>query len=250
MPRSTLPPIVWAASCGHRNEVRSEHGGYPTDCKTCGAKVWVPKRGAGRAPSAREAAGRFGSGRSEAARARRTDRPPRHAGFGDAADAEAMDQAARRHLAIAQAAGPAVARMTEDLARMVWRQPAGSPGDGVLSGVPVPPSRLPALPAAKPKPVLMIRAEPVPPRRKEPVPGFGEHLVPEVGPWCQVCSFMGWRNGSGHFTRATVALETQRDGRLLVCGNCAARIRKRFPGEVLTARKLPGQPGPPRNGTL
>jgi hypothetical protein len=61
---------------------------------------------------------------------------------------------------------------------------------------------------------------------------------------------MGWRNDSEHFARATVALETQHDGRILVCGYCAARIRKRFPGEVLSARKLPGQPGPPRDGTV
>lgn len=250
MPRSTLPPIVWVASCGHRNEVRSERGGYPAKCKTCKVSVWVPKRGAGRAPSAREAAGRFGSGRPDAARTGRADRPPRHAGFGDEADAEAMEEAARRDLAIAQAAGPAVAQMAEDLARLVWRQPAGSPGDGVLNGVPVLRSSPAVLPAAKPKPVLRIRAEPVPPRGREPGPGFGEHLVPDAGLWCQVCSLMGWRNGSGRFARATVALEMQWDGRIVVCGNCLARIRKRFPGEVVSVRKLPGQAGPPRNGTV
>jgi len=43
MARSALPPIVWDASCGHRNQVRSEHGGYPAKCKTCRASVWVPK---------------------------------------------------------------------------------------------------------------------------------------------------------------------------------------------------------------
>jgi hypothetical protein len=61
---------------------------------------------------------------------------------------------------------------------------------------------------------------------------------------------MGWRNGSGRFARATVALEMQWDGRFLVCGNCLARIRKRFPGEVVSVRRLPGQAGPPRNGTV
>jgi hypothetical protein len=87
--------------------------------------------------------------------------------------------------------------------------------------------------------MLMIRAEAaasVP--REERGPGFGEHLVPQAGPWCEVCSFMGWRNGSGHFARAAVALQTQRDGRILACGNCTARIRKKFPAEVLSARKL------------
>jgi hypothetical protein len=61
---------------------------------------------------------------------------------------------------------------------------------------------------------------------------------------------MRWRNSSGHFARATVALEMQRDGRILVCGTCAARIRKRFPGEVLSAWKLPARPGPPRHGAV
>jgi hypothetical protein len=132
--------------------------------------------------------------------------------------------------------------MTEDLARLVWRQPGGA-GDGVLSGVPVSPSRPLVLPATKPNPVLVIRAEPVLSRREELVPGFGEHLVPAAGLWCEVCSSLGWRNGSGHFARATVALETERDGRFLVCGNCLARIRRRFSHEILSTRKLPNQPG-------
>jgi len=251
MARSTLPPIVWVASCGHRNEVRSEHGGYPTKCKMCGASVWVPKRGAGRAPSAREAAGRFGSGRSAAAGTRTADRPPRHAGFGDEADAEAMGEAAGRDRTVAQAAEAAVGRVTGDLARIAGRQPAGRPGKGALSGVPIPPPPPAAPQSATPRPVLMIRAEPAAPlQRGERGPRFGQHLVPQAGPWCEVCSLMGWRNGSGHFARATVALETQRDGRILVCGNCTARIRKMFPGEVLSARKLPARPGPPRIGTV
>jgi hypothetical protein len=244
MARSTLPPIVWVASCGHQNEVRSDHGGYPAKCKTCGAGVWVPKRGAGRAPSAHEAAGRFVSRHQAAARTRTADRPPRHAGFGDEADAEATEEAARRDLAIAQAAAAAVARMA-------GRQPAGGPGSGALNGVPIPPSRLPAPQPAKPKPVLLVRAEPTAPvRREQRGPGFGEYLVPEAGPWCEVCSFMGWRNHEGLFARATVALETLRDGRILVCGNCTARIRKRFPGEMLSAQKLPGQPRSPGNGAV
>jgi hypothetical protein len=251
MARSALPPIVWDASCGHRNEVRSDRGGYPTDCKTCGTKVWVPKRGAGRAPSAREAAGRFGSTRPAAARTRTADRPPRYVVFGDEADTVAMEEAASDNLARAHAAGATVARMVADLARLAGRESAGGPSSSALNGVAISPSRLPALQVARPKSVLILRGEPaVPVRREQRSPGFGEHLVPGAGPWCEVCSLMGWRNGIGRFARATVALETQRDGRLLVCGNCTAWMRKRFPGEVLSARKLPGRPGPPRDGAV
>jgi hypothetical protein len=162
-----------------------------------------------------------------------------------------MDEAARRDLARAQAAEAAVARMAGDLARMAGRQPGGRRGSATLTGAPIPSSRPPVPQLAKPKPVLIPRAESAAPvRREERGPGFGEHLVPHAGTWCEVCSEMGWRNGSGHFARATVALETQHDGRYLVCGNCAARIRKSFGGEVLSARKLPDRPGPPRTGTV
>jgi len=44
MARSVLPPIVWDASCGHRNEVRSDWGGFAVGCKACGARMWCPKR--------------------------------------------------------------------------------------------------------------------------------------------------------------------------------------------------------------
>jgi len=39
-----VPLVVWDASRGHRNEVRTECGGYPTKCKACGRSVWCPKR--------------------------------------------------------------------------------------------------------------------------------------------------------------------------------------------------------------
>ena len=244
MARSTLPPIVWEATCGHRNEVRSEHGGYPTKCKTCGASVWVPKRGAARAPSARSAAGLFGSRRSPAARTK-PSRPalptPRPDPLAEYA-AELDDEEKQGILEQSARFGELAARVLGDLG-------AGL-ANGALTGVPIPPSRPAAPQSAKPKPVLTIRAEPVLLRRREPEPGFGQHLVPETRPPCELCSFMGWRNHEGLFARAIVALEMLRDGRIVVCGNCAARIRKRFPGEVVKARKLPGQPGPPRNGTV
>jgi hypothetical protein len=137
-----------------------------------------------------------------------------------------------------------------ELAARVLGDLGGRLANGALTGVPISPSRPAALQSAQPKPVLTIRAEPVLLRRKEPEPGFGQHLVPDGRPWCEVCSFMGWRNHQGLFARATTVLEMLRDGRIVVCGSCAARIRKRFPGEVVRARKLPGQPGPPRNGTV
>jgi hypothetical protein len=124
------------------------------------------------------------------------------------------------------------------------------PGGRELIGVPIPPQR-PAVPQpVNPKPVLAVRTEPVATQRGAPEPGYGRHLVPEFGPWCEVCSFMGWRNDESRFARATVALEMLRDGRILVCGRCATRIRNNFRGEVLAMRKLPGQPASPRNGAV
>jgi hypothetical protein len=52
MARSVLPPIEWPATCGHRNEVRSDLGGFKVACKTCGANIWCPKRKSAR-PAAR-----------------------------------------------------------------------------------------------------------------------------------------------------------------------------------------------------
>jgi hypothetical protein len=190
------------------------------------------------------AAGRFGPRRSPAARTK-PSRPalptPRPdpltqyvAELDDEEKQEILDQSARF--------GELAARVLGDL--------AGRLANGALTGVPIPPSRPAAAQSAEPKPVLTIRSERVLPQRKNPEPGFGQHLVPEARPWCEVCSFMGWRNHEGLFARATVALEMLRDGRILVCGSCAARIRKRFPGEVLQDRKLPAQPGLLRGGTV
>lgn len=49
MPGSTLPPIVWVATCGHPNQVRSDSGGFKVACKTCGRNIWCPKRKGARA---------------------------------------------------------------------------------------------------------------------------------------------------------------------------------------------------------
>jgi len=103
--------------------------------------------------------------------------------------------------------------MARDLARMAGRQPGDRPRGAALADVPIPPSRAAVPQLVTPKPVLMLRAEPATPvRRDERGPRFGEHLVPQAGPWCEVWNLMGCRNGSGHFARATVALETQHDG--------------------------------------
>jgi len=76
---SVLPPIVWIASCGHRNEVRCDRGGFAVSCKMCGAKVWCPKRKATGSATAGPPLARKTSSRSAA----RRRVPPHAAGEGE-----------------------------------------------------------------------------------------------------------------------------------------------------------------------
>jgi len=243
--RSTLPPIVWDANCGHRNEVRSDVGGYATNCKTCTAKVWVPKRGAGRASSAREAAGRFG-GRSAPTKARMPDRPPGHAVEVD------EDQA--------QPAGPVLpatgaARMAEDIGRMLARRQAARPDEAVLTGTVIPPSRLlpERDPAASAPPGLdgkkPLRAKLKLPGRweRQPDPGYGGHLVPQDAKLAPPCG--GCRNGERRaptWTRASWRLELTAaavaEGFPAVLDLCGNHVRQ-VPAELVAVRRRWGRGG-------
>lgn len=246
-----MPPIVWVATCGHRNEVRSDHGGYPTGCKTCGTKVWVPKRGTGRAPSAREAAGRFGSKRSVAARARTraADRLPRHAGFGDEAEAEAGEGVARRGRDGVAHRRESATWMLEDLVQMAGhreptarRQPAGPAGDRVLDGTVIPPQSAPAI---SPGPGLAgkqsLTAKPLARPERQPGPEHGSHLVPQdwkLGPPCVGCRAgprraATWTRASWQIEMLVEAVAIGFPAVLQLCGNHVRQV----PAEAVAARR-------------
>jgi hypothetical protein len=235
MARSTLPPIVWDASCGHRNAVRSDVGGYATNCKTCGAKVWVPKRGAGRAPSSREAAGRFRSRSAAAVKARTPDRPPRHVIEDD------LVQPAGRGLS-----GAAVARMAEGVSGMLARRRPGSalPDAYGVEGVVIPPSRGPA--AAPPpdldgKQPLRARLK-QPGQRHQPELELGDHVVPRDGklaPPCGACRSEPrrspeWTRAAWQVELTAAAVATGLPGVLELCGKHVRQV----PAELVSVRRL------------
>ena len=228
-------------------------GGYATSCKACGSKVWVPKRGAGRPPAAREAAGRFGARRWPAGRTgRRQALAP-----GKAAVAELQPEPDDAEL---WSPGQGVARMIEDIALMPRRRAAGArpqrqpaaPGVRVVAGVVIPPGGPPAVrEPAEPAPVDLdgkrpLQVKPFGRPARQPGPEYGNHVTPQGGQWCQLCVMMDTRDRSGHWAQALVRVEILAWG--LQAALCRAhrqvveREARRL-GEEILVRLLPSHKG-------
>jgi len=129
-------------------------------------------------------------------------------------------------------------------------QPA--PAGRVLDGVVIPPpARAPAAPAA---PDLSGKRPVGAARKQEPEPGYGPHLQPGPGPWCDLCAHLGNHTKSGRWTPATWQAELAGDPwQARVCGNCLRRLRAM--GAVTLAHELPrastarrGEPYRPAGG--
>lgn len=257
MVRSSLPPIVWVASCGHRNEVRSDHGGYPAKCKTCKVSVWVPKRGAGRASSAREAAGRFGARRREPAAPPRPGRPAAPAPRADPVArylAENLDQDDLPDYAAGLETQTALvhevsARMADDIMRLARRQP---PGGAAREGAVIPPQpsppggAAPDLPGRQPAAATLIAGG----GRTRAQPQFGGNVVPRdpaLAPPCMECQ-VGPRR-SAAWTRASWQVAVDR---LMPRQPQPVQHRPPFLGQVGDRGRHihPGQLSPPRPPSL
>jgi len=143
------------------------------------------------------------------------------------------------------AARPSPSRVNGN-ALAVRTRPQTAPGARVLDGVVIPP---PTRTAAEPAGPDLSRKHPARTgRKREPEPGYGQHLQPALGPWCDVCAHLGdhTKSKSGRWTVATWEAELTGDPwHARVCGSCLRRLRAM--GAVTRAQELPrsraGRPG-------
>jgi hypothetical protein len=222
MAKSVLPPIAWDAICGHRNEVRSDLGGFKVNCKTCGANIWCPKRKGSPATTAQRPA------RSVQ---RKQSRPP------------ARDESPGTDLERWQRGADAVAKLAGGV----------TPNDPVvIQGKVLPAGERRAESGAE----LVEREDrlSVPARFMQMFGRFAnaplavDPLQPQGHKPCIVCAAEGRRNAEGRWPAATHEAELRGDlGSGNVCGQHLALARRL--GLLVRARPL-GQAKPPRRGEI
>jgi hypothetical protein len=210
--------------------------------------VHVPKRGAGRAPSAREAAGRFQARRTVPGKTRRVaDVPP----VTMVIAAEEAEAEAGARAEVASAALDGMARTGDGIGRMLQtrRQLAVPPDDEVLHGTVIPPSRplaerAPAAPMlAGPGSGRPLRVESL--RRQRTGPEYRDYLVPPDGLRCQLCVMTDTRDRSGRWAQAAVRAEAADGWQAVLCrahGRVVEREARRR-GAGISVHELPAHRG-------
>jgi hypothetical protein len=253
MAKSVLPPIVWQATCGHRNEVRSDLGGFKVACKTCAANIWCPKR---KSPSSRPAPRT--SARPAAVAARSVTASPLPPRRQQAATApEVGGSRADAAILIARMAGRLAggnpgAAVAGGAAQLVTRRQQ-QPDERVLEGVVVEP---PGRPAAERQ---AVEAEP--PAAREPLATrllhvFGwandpnpDALIPAGYVPCAGCAEEMRRTPAGVFPAAAARVELSVPPfQASVCREHIVMVRQM--GVLVKSRSLAQPPAPRRAGDV